>query len=192
MIPVAGHSQGKVSANIKMKGQLTPDHKLITSSINGPGQFSTKNLQIIESPVFNQLRGILKPEKLVNVRVEDFKANFNIDNGNIHLKPFKTKVAGQETTIKGALSAENQINMRLDFIVKRDAFGSDIQNILALIPGNEKIKELPAGVIITGPVGNPKTKMDLSETRKTITNATKDDIQKTINNIGSGLRKLFK
>ncbi len=192
MIPVAGHSQGKVSAKIKMKGQLTPDHKFIASSINGPGQFSTKDLQIIESPIFNQLRGILKPDKLVNVIVEDFTANFNIDNGNIHLKPFKTKVAGQATTIKGSLSAENLINMRLDFIVQRDAFGSDIQNILALIPGNQNIKELPAGVIITGPVGNPETKMDLSETRKTIADATKDDIQKTINKIGSGLRKLFK
>ena len=63
---------------------------------------------------------------------------------------------------------------------------------MALIPGNQNIKELPAGVIITGPVGNPETKMDLSETRKTITDATKDDIQKTINKIGSGLRKLFK
>jgi len=192
MIPVAGNSRGRFSSEIKMRGQLTPDHKFIPASINGSGQFSTKNLQIIESPIFNQLRSILKPEKLVNVKIDDFKANFNMDNGNIQLKPFKTKVAGQETSIKGALSVENLLNMRLDFIVKRDAFGSDIQNILSLIPGNQNIKELPAGVIITGPVGNPETKMDLSETRKTITNATKDDIQKTINDIGSGLRKLFK
>ena len=93
MIPVAGHSQGKVSAKIEMKGRLTPDHKFIPSSINGPGQFSTKDLQIIESPIFNQLRGILKPDKLINVTVEDFKAHFNIDNGNINLRPSKTRVA---------------------------------------------------------------------------------------------------
>ncbi|MCF6356510.1 MAG: AsmA family protein [Draconibacterium sp.] len=192
MIPVAGNSRGKFSTEVKMRGQLTPDHKFIPASINGSGQFSTQDLQIIESPIFNQLRSILKPEKLVNVKVDDFKANFDMENGNIQLKPFKTKVAGQETSIKGELSVENLINMRLDFIVKRDAFGSDIQNILGLIPGNQNIKELPAGVIITGPVGNPKTKMDLSETRKSITNATKDDLQKTINKIGSGLRKLFK
>ena len=192
MIPVAGHSQGKFSANIKMTGQLTPDHKFIPSSINGPGKFSTKDLQIIESPIFNQLRGILKPDKLINVTVEDFTANFIIENGNINLRPFKTKITGQETSIKGALSADNLINMRLDFMVQRDAIGNDIQNILALIPGNEKIKVIPAGVIIEGPVGDPKIKMDLSDTRKTITNATKNDLQKTINKIGSGLRKLFK
>ena len=192
MIPVAGNSRGKFSANINVKGQLTSDHKFIASSINGPGHFSTQDLQIIESPIFNQLRGILKPDKLVNVNVDDFKADFNINNGNIQLKPFTTKVAGQATTIKGALSAENLINMRLDFMINRDAFGSDIQNILAILPGNKNIKEVPAGVIIEGPVGNPEIKMDLSETRKTITNATKNDLQNTINKLGSGLRKLFK
>ena len=64
--------------------------------------------------------------------------------------------------------------------------------ILSVLPGNKKITIVPAGVIITGPVGNPDVKMDLSETRKTITNATKDDIQKSLNKLGEGLKKLFK
>jgi len=50
---------------------------------------------------------------------------------------------------------------------------------------------VPAGVIIEGPVGNPEVNMDLSETRKYITNATKDELQNTIDKLGKGLRKLF-
>ena len=65
------------------------------------------------------------------------------------------------------------------------------RNILNIIPGNEKIKIVPAGVLITGPVGNPEVKMDLSETRKTITEATKDDLKKSLNKLGEGLLKLF-
>jgi len=192
LLPVAGQSQGKLNTNFKMKGRLSPNHKLIASSINGNGLFSTNNLQILDSPIFNQLKGILKSEKLKNVSIDDFKANFKVDAGNIQLSPFITKVAGQETTMFGTLSAENLLNMRLDFKVERDAFGSDIQNILSILPGNKKITIVPAGVIITGPVGNPDVKMDLSETRKTITNATKDDIQKSLNKLGEGLKKLFK
>jgi len=192
MLPVAGQSKGKFNTNLKIKGRLRPNHKFIPSSINGNGMFSTNNLQILNSPVFNQLKGILKPEKLKNVSIDDFKANFKVDNGNIQLRPFKTKVAGQETTMQGTLSAENLLNMRLDFNIHRDAFGSDIHNILSVIPGNSKITTVPAGVIITGPVGNPDVKLDLSETRKTITNATKDDIQKSLNKLGEGLKKLFK
>lgn len=191
MLPVARHSQGKFNSTFKMKGRLSAGHKLIASSIDGSGLFSTNNLHISDSPIFNQLKGILKLEKLKNVAIDDFKANFNVEDGNIDLKPFKTKVAGQETTVLGTLSAENLLNMRLDFKINRDAFGSDIQNILSVLPGNKNIIIVPAGVVITGPVGNPEVKMDLSETRKTITNATKDDLKKSLNKLGEGLLKLF-
>jgi hypothetical protein len=45
---------------------------------------------------------------------------------------------------------------RLDFNVNRDAFGTDIQNVLSVIPGNKNITVVPAGVNISGPVVNPK------------------------------------
>ncbi len=192
MLPGAGSSTGKLSSHIKINGRLTSGLKFIPASVNGKGSFSTKDLQIIDSKIFSQLKGILKAEKLRNVVVDDFMAHFTVVNGNLELRPFKTKVAGQETSVRAALNVENLIDMRMDFNVKRDAFGPDIQNILALIPGNEKIKVVPAGVIITGPVGKPKVEMDLSEAKKTILNATKDDIKKTINNLGKEIFKLFK
>lgn len=191
MIPVAGQSQGEFSSSLKFKGRLSENHKVIPSTINGNGLFSTKDLEINNSPVFNQLKGILKSEKLQNVDINDFKAYFTINDGNIDLKPFKTKIADQETQLAGSLSAENLLNLRLDFNVQRDAFGPDIQNVLSVIPGNKNIKVVPAGVIIKGPVGNPEVKLDLSETRKSITSATRDDIQKTVNKLGKGLKKLF-
>jgi hypothetical protein len=191
MAPIAGQSQGKLSSSIKMKGQLTPMFKILPSSIDGNGNFNTENLRIINSAVFNQLKGILLPEKLQNVEIEDFKANFTIVNGNIDLKPFKTKVAGQETTVLGTLSAENMLNLRLDFNVNRDAFGPDIQNVLSVIPGNKSITMVPAGVNISGPVNKPDVKVDLSEARKTITNAAKDGLQDSAKKLGKELQKLF-
>ncbi len=191
LVPIAGQSQGKLSTTLKIKGQLTPMFKLIPASIDGTGFFNTENLRIIESPIFNQLKGILLPEKLQNVEIEDFKANFTIVNGNIDLKPFNTKIAGQETSVAGTLSAENLINMRMNFKVNRDAFGNDIQNILSVIPGNDKITTLPAGVLISGPVGKPEVKVDLSEARKTVTNAAKDGINDSLKKLGKGLQKLF-
>jgi len=191
MVPIAGQSQGKISTNLKMKGQLTPLFKIIPTSVDGSGIFNTENLRIIDSPIFKQLKGILLPEKLQNVQIDDFKANFVVANGNIDLKPFKTKVAGQETTILGTLSAQNLLNFRLDFNVNRDAFGPDIQNVLSVIPGNKTITMVPAGVNITGPVNKPEVKVDLSEARKTITNAAKDGIQDSAKKLGKELQKLF-
>ncbi len=191
MMPIAGQSEGKLSTTLKIKGQLTPLFKLIPSSIDGAGFFNTENLRIIESPIFKELKGILLPEKLKNVDIEDFKANFIIENGNIDLKPFNTKIAGQETKIVGTLSAENLLNMRMDFKVNRNAVGSDIQNILSVIPGNEKITVLPAGVAISGPVGKPEVKVDLSETKKTVASAAKEGINDSLKKLGKGLQQLF-
>jgi uncharacterized protein involved in outer membrane biogenesis len=191
MMPIAGQSEGKLSTTLKIKGQLTPLFKFIPSSIDGTGFFSTENLRIVESPIFKELKGILLPEKLKNVDIEDFKANFIIENGNIDLKPFNTKIAGQETKIVGTLSAENLLNMRMDFKVNRKAIGNDIQNILSVIPGNEKITVLPAGVSISGPVGKPEVKVDLSETRKTVSSAAKEGINDSLKKLGKGLQQLF-
>lgn len=190
--PVAGSSQGKINSRFDIAGQLTPDHKIIGPSLNGKGTFGTIGLRINNSPLFSQLKGILKSEKLRNVSVDDFNADFAIKNGNMDLKPFKTKVADQEATVYGSLSAENLLDMKLDFKVKRDAFGPDIQNILSILPGNEKITVLPAGVMIEGPVDNPEVKMDLTDTRKAITDATKGELQNTLDKIGKGLKKIFK
>ncbi len=191
MIPVAGKSTGKLNTNLKLNGRLSEQFNLISSSVVGTGVFSTEDLQINNSPVFDQLKGILKAEKLQNVAVDDFKANFTVQDGNLLLRPFITKIAGQETNVAGSLNAQNLLDMRLDFKIQRDAFGSDIQSILSAIPGNKNITVVPAGVVIKGPVGKPDVKMDLSATRKTITDATKDDLKKSINKLGEGIKKLF-
>lgn len=189
--PMAGSSTGKLNSKLKIAGQLSPQLALIPSSINGDGTLGTTNLEIVDSPVFNQLSGILKKEKLRNIVVDDFLASITISNGNLLLKPFSTRVIGQETTVEGRLNVDNLLDMRMDFMVEREAFGPDIQNILALIPGNEKIKILPAGVDISGPVGGPKVKPDLSKTTKAVTEATKDDVQKSLDKLGKGILKMF-
>ncbi|WP_340114223.1 DUF748 domain-containing protein [Maribellus mangrovi] len=191
MMPMTGNSSGKISSDLGIKGRLNPQLGLIASSINGKGTFSTSNLEIMNSPVFNQLSGILKKEKLRDIKVDDFMAHINIENGNLLLKPFTTKVIGQETTVEGRLNTESLIDMKLDFLVQRDAFGPDIQKVLGVIPGNEKIKILPARVNISGPVGDPQVKPDLSVTTKAVADATKDDVKNSLDKLGKGILKLF-
>jgi len=192
IMPAASNSTGKLSSTIGMKGRLSPQLKLIPATANGLGSLATENLKMKDSPIFNQLGGILKKEKLKNVTVDDFKANFTVSDGNLLLKPFTTKVIGQETKIAGSLNAESLLDMRFDFNIERELFGPDIQKILSVIPGNQKITMLPAGVLIKGPVGEPNVSMDLSATQKAVTDATKDDLKKSLDKLGEGLKKLFK
>jgi hypothetical protein len=91
-IPVAKHGQGKFSTSFTMKGKLTPDLKIDYPSLNGSGLFNTLNFQLIDSKVFEQLSGIIKNENLKNVKFDNFTSQFTIENGNIALKPFQTKM----------------------------------------------------------------------------------------------------
>jgi hypothetical protein len=130
------------------------------------------------------------------VKVDDFRASVEVDNGTIQLKPFTTRVAGQETTISGNLNTQNLLDLRLDFNVQREAFGPDIENILKVLPGEERIQLLPASVLLSGPVGKPEVKINLEEARKKITEevrkSAKDDLQNSLNKIGEGLKNIFK
>lgn len=192
LIPGAGNSTGRLSTSLGLKGRLSPQLKLIPASANGTGKFSTNNVEIKNSQLFNQLSGIIQKEKLRDVTIGDFTANLTVEDGGINLRPFTTKVIGQETTVSGTLNAQSLLDMRLDFNVEREMFGPDIQKILKVLPGNEKITMLPAGVLIQGPVGEPKVNLDLSATQKAVTDATKDDLKNSLNKLGDGLKKLFK
>ena len=196
LVPVAGQSQGEINTDLKVSGQLSPTFSLIGPTIDGQGVFGTENLRIVGSPVFNQLKGILEAEKLNNVAIDDFRASITIKDGGIQIQPFTTKIAGQETTVSGSINTENLVDMRLDFQVEREAFGPDIQSILNVLPGEERIKVIPASVLVQGPVGEAQVKINLDEARKKITEevkkSTKDDLQKSLDKLGKGLKELFK
>lgn len=196
ILPIAGHSQGELSTDLKMRGQLTQQFDLIPQTVNGSGKISTENVRIVDSPLFSQLKGLLNAERLRNVTVDDFTASIIINNGAVLLRPFKTRIAGQEVEISGNLNTQNLLDMSMNFNVERDAFGTDVQQIINVLPGQERIKTIPATVELSGPVGKPEVSVNLEEARKKIVEevkkSSKEDIQKSLNKIGEGLKDLFK
>jgi hypothetical protein len=192
MVPGSENSSGRLHAELQLKGRFDEKLNLISESASGTGKFGTKKLVIVNSPLFRQLGGIIKKEKLQRVDVGDFTAELRIDKGNVQLLPFETRVMGQSTKVSGILSAESMLEMQLDFMVDRSVIGNDIQNILAVIPGNEKIKQLPASVKIDGPTSNPKVHPDLSVTTKAVADATKDDLKNTLDKLGKSIFKFLK
>lgn len=195
-LPIAARSQGELSSQINFKGQFDEKLNIIAGSLNGTGSLNTQNLQIMDSPVFEQLKGIIKAEKLKNLKVDDFTARFKMDNGNINMTPFQTKIADQEVLVSGGLSVERILNLAMDFKVNRDDLSSDVNKAFGIIPGSENIKVIDATVNVKGDLKNPKVSVDLSKARKQIeaevTRSTKESLQKSVKKVGDELKKLFK
>lgn len=195
-LPIAAQSKGKFSTSLKMNGKLSENMNLMLGSLNGSGLINSQNLQVINSPVFNKIKSVLKDERLRDLKIDDFAASFTIENGNLLLKPFKTKISGQEATFSGKLNADNLIDMQIDFTIQRDALSQNLEQTLGVLPGQQNIQLIPVDVRIKGPVNNPEVKVDLSEAkkmiRKEVGNATREELKESINKIGDGLKKLFK
>jgi hypothetical protein len=158
--------------------------------------FNSYNVEILNSPVFNEIKSVLNENRLSDMKIDDFTAQFTIENGNLLLKPFKTKISGQEATFTGRLNANNLIDMDINFIINRDALSQNIENTLAILPGQQNIQKIPIGVKVSGPVKSPEVGIDLSQARsmvkKEVKNASRQEIKDAINKVGQGIKKLFK
>lgn len=194
--PIASRSQGKISTQLELSGIMNEKMNIVPTSLNGLGLLNTQNLAIVDSPVFDQIRGIIKKEKLKNVKISDFTAKFQFENGQLKLNPFKTTVADQQATIYGSLSASREINLNLDFLVNRDDLGSDLNKGLSILPGSENIKMIEASVVLHGQVTKPEVSLDLSKARAQIEQEVKkasvEQIKGSVKKIGDELKKMFK
>ncbi|MBL7969986.1 MAG: hypothetical protein JNL03_00590 [Prolixibacteraceae bacterium] len=195
-LPIAAKSQGKISTQFGLSGVMNEKMSIVPTSLNGLGVLNTQNLMIIDSPVFDQIRGIIKKEKMKNVKVSDFTAKFQFEDGQLKLNPFKTSIADQQTTVYGSLSAAREINLNMDFLVNRDDLGADINKGLGILPGSENIKMVEASVILKGAVTKPEISLDLSKARAQIEQEVKkasvEEIKGSVKKIGDELKKLFK
>ena len=195
-LPIAAKSQGKFSTQFSLSGGMNEKMNIVPTSMNGLGVFNTYNLQIVDSPVFDQIRGMIKKEKLKNVKIDDFTAKFQFENGQLKMNPFKTNIADQQATIYGTLSAAREINLNMDFVVNREDLGADINKGLDILPGSQNIKLIDASVILKGPLTKPVVSLDLSKARAQIEQQVKkasvDEIKGSVKKLGDELKKLFK
>lgn len=195
-LPIAAKSQGKFSTQFSLSGGMNEKMNIVPTSMNGLGIFNTQNLMIVDSPVFDQIRGIIKKEKLKNVKIDDFTAKFQFENGQLKMNPFKTNIADQQATIYGSLSASREISLNMDFLVNREDLGADINKGLDILPGSQNIKMIDASVILKGPLNKPEVSLDLSKARAQIEQQVKkasvDEIKGSVKKLGDELKKLFK
>jgi len=195
-LPIAAQSKGQFSSGIRLNGTLDQSMTLIPASLNGTGVFNSNSVQILNSPVFNKIKSVLNESRLSDVRIDDFAASFTIVNGDLLLKPFKTKISGQDATFSGRLNSNNIIDMDIAFVINRDALSTNIENTLAILPGQKNIQKIPVDVTVKGLVKNPEVAIDLTQAKsmvkKEVKQASEKEIKNTLNKLGDGIKKLFK
>ena len=190
-LPIAAKSQGDLSSKIQFKGQFDEKLNIIPSSLNGNGLLLTNGLQLADASLLDQLKSVIKADKLKNLNIKDISASFTMENGNINMKPFSTQIADQDVSIYGSLSVDRTLDMMLDFKVNKADLSDEVNKMFAIIPGSSNIKTIDAGIQIKGDIKDPKISVDLSKVKKQIEEEVKKSAGDGVKKALDGLKNLF-
>ncbi|MDR2928054.1 MAG: hypothetical protein LBV41_07640 [Cytophagaceae bacterium] len=204
MLPIAQNATGTVSGNLKLKGVV--DHGLTTvqSSLNGGGNLKSNKIKIAGSNVQKALSTMLKDSRYAQTDINNLIVDFDIENGNIFIKPFEVDFSGKKVIVAG----KQMLDKTIDYSMKIPVSSKEIGRFAGLLG-----KTIPSGdnfivkVMITGTSDNPELKLDVEDVKKQLENEYKNDIEKAtkaveklledpdikkkVEDVGNRLRKLF-
>ena len=136
-----------------------------------------------------KLASVVKNDELSRLSISSLKIDFKIDQGNITIAPFTTRLAGNPATIWGSQTVDGKIDYTISMNIDRKFFGQDIENLLRSIPGSQNIQNLDIDAKITGTLNRPQVQPDLSKAINKVRKAAEKDLK---NKALKGLEKLFK
>lgn len=197
MMPIAMNCEGSISSDMNINGFLDEKMTPIPATLNGKGSLHSRRIIIKDNKTFDALAAALKNDDFKRISISQFDMEFEITNGNVVVKPFDTKIAGNKATIYGTQSVDGKLDFTLDMKLPKEDLGSDINQYFEKVPGLDDIPEFDVSVKITGTVDHPVVKPDLSKAIKQAQKAVAKELErrakKELEKKGKDLlKKLFK
>lgn len=162
--PVLQKVSGDLFSNLQLKMNLDDQMNPDLSTLDASGIFNTANLKVAGIGVIQKIGSMLKMSELQQARVDNIKAKFSIDKGNLHINPFQFKLNGMQSALEGNVSLDQKIDFVLDMDIPREKLGNNANQILEGLVGKLSKLGLSAdlGKIIkmkfriSGDYNNPK------------------------------------
>jgi len=178
MVPMAMNCSGKVSTSMSIRSILNSKMQIIPKSLNGNGTISSQKILINKNQLLDGLATIAKDNSLRKISIDKIKMSFVIKNGNLTLKPFTTKIAGNPATVYGTQSVEGNMDYTIATSVPKKMLGSDINKTFNNVPGYKSLNKIDIDLKIGGTINKPKVKPDFKRTQKQIAKAAQKELEK--------------
>lgn len=190
---MAMNAAGKISMDMDLSARLDSKMEIIPGTMNGSGRLNSRGIIINENKMLDALAHLAKDNSLRRVSISQLNIDFIIKNGDIQVKPFKTKIAGYPATIFGNQDVRGNINYTIAGKVDKKILGHKLLSSFERLPGFNKIKTLDIDINIGGTLDNPTVKPNLKKVRKQIQKAAEKELkEKAKKEILKGLNKLFR
>ncbi|CAD0009310.1 AsmA family protein [Flavobacterium salmonis] len=113
MVTAAEKTEGIISVDYKIKGDLNGNMSPIYESFEGMGTINLRDVKIKGLKLFDGISSKTGQEGLNNPDMQGIEIKSRIDNNLIHITPFTFSVASFKPTIKGTTSFDGLLDLRM-------------------------------------------------------------------------------
>ena len=189
LAPIAENTTGTASlSNFNFAFKADKAFEPIMKTVNGSGKLRTSTLEIEGFEMIKRIAGQLKMKKLEKWKLEPVNAEFSIVNGEISVKPFKTKIGNIPAEIAGTNGLDQSIRYAIDLQIPRADFGGAANSALdGLVSKASKAgvnaelgETIPVTVLVTGTFTDPKVGTDIKSAAGNAMNDLKDQAEQRL------------
>lgn len=171
--PIASALIGKVSTNLDLAGNLTPDFSPVLNSLKGGAlaQINRAKVDPEKTPLLNQLNQNLELIDFSKIKLDGLTTQASFSDGKINVQPFDFEVEGVNVNVKGNHNFDASMNYTLDFKIPARKFGSTLGSQLANLSG-EDVNQMHVNLPVTlgGSFTNPQLQMNMQNAVQQLTN----------------------
>jgi hypothetical protein len=135
LAPVARYARGTFSSRLSLSGVLGQNMTPVLDVLDGQGSLQTSRLAIEGFPVLDRLAEMTRISALSRPTVEAVRSSIRIEDGRLHVAPFRTTVGALAMEVSGSNGIDQSLDYTLGLAVPRSGLGDAALDALSDLAG---------------------------------------------------------
>ncbi len=199
LMPIGKFLGGKLSSKLSMTGNLSENMFPDLASLSGNG-----NVLLIEGLLqkftpLDQLADRLNVNELKNISLKEIREQFEFNNGQVLVQPFKVNIGNIDMEVGGTHSFDQSINYALHLTMPRSLMGNKANDLVNDLVKKATDKGVPVNIGETisinakmlGTILKPDIRLDLKETAGSLKDEIKDQAKQFVQSAIDSSKKAF-
>lgn len=197
--PIASALTGRISTNMDLQGNLTPDFSPILESLGGDILASIIQAKVNpeQTPLLNNLNNELNFIDFSKMNLNNLTTQASFANGQLNVQPFSFEIEGVNVTTQGSHRFDGNMVYTMGIKVPAELLGRNLSQQIANL-SNQDVKGMTVDVpvVIGGSFTNPKVQLNIqnaiADLSKQILEAQKSRVkQEAQNKVEDKVRELL-
>lgn len=161
MAPVAQQMEGRMNAELQLKGQLDGQMSPVLPALNGSGTMRITEGKVKEISVVKGINSLAKTSLPTSLSLKDVQVKFTIADGRVNFEPFDVKAGSQVVNIGGSNGLDGTVDYRIRTGVPAGPAGTAVSAALSSLSGKSisSPKEIKFEIAATGQAASPKFRL---------------------------------